>query len=179
MAIHSPSETDLPDHTESTILNIILCLKEWGDKRTVEDLFTYLEAVDRKRADYSYFWAAMAELTPTTFDVIFRPGDGLRKLSDQAARNVTLWYRDLWWKTTSIAAVDFFHSTDIVDIAIGASIKRVHCSNVPPNNPPTTMTRSKRASSKQEFQSHLIYRGPHSIRLIHRNSAYNDSSATI
>lgn len=70
----------------------------------------------------------MAELTPSTMDVLFRPNDGLRKLADNVARNVTTWYRDLWWKTTSIAAVDFFHSTDIIDVAIDASLKRVRCS---------------------------------------------------
>jgi hypothetical protein len=74
----------------------------------------------------------MAELTPSTMDVLFRPNDGLRKLADNVARNVTTWYRDLWWKTTSIVAVDFFHSTDIIDVAIDASLKRVRCSRATP-----------------------------------------------
>ena len=106
--------------------------QEWGDKRTVNDLYTYLETIDRKRNGYQYFWAAMAELTPSTMDIIFRPNDGLRNLADLVAGNVTAWYRDQWWKSTSIAAVDFFHSVDIVDVAVEASLKRVYCSTVPP-----------------------------------------------
>ena len=36
-----------------------------------------------------YLWAAMAHLTPTTFDVILSPNGGLAKLSDKIARNVS------------------------------------------------------------------------------------------
>lgn len=112
--------------------------QEWGDKRSVNDLYFYLDSIDRKRMGYPYFWAAMAELTPSTMDVLFRPNDGLRKLADQVASNVTTWYRDRWWKSTSITAVDFFHTTGIIDVAIQASLKRVHCSNVPNVRGPTS-----------------------------------------
>ena len=129
----------------------VLFMKEWGDKRTVEDLHTYLGYIDRKRKNFNYFWAAMAELTPSTFDVLFRPGDGLRKLADQVSHNVTSWYRDDWWKTTSIVAVDFFHSTDIIDVAVEATIKRARCSS----NfvAPTTSTTSRSTLSTSTEQS--------------------------
>ena len=38
-------------------------IQEWGDKRTVDDLYSYLGMIDRKRKNFNYFWAAMAELT--------------------------------------------------------------------------------------------------------------------
>ena len=98
----------------------------------------------------------MAELTPSTFDVLFRPGEGLRKLADQVSRNVTEWYRDIWWKTTSIAAVDFFHSTDIIDVTIEATLKRSRCSStfVPPTINSRSSTFLLGTSTERSFTSH-------------------------
>ncbi len=97
------------------------------------------------------------------FKIIFRARDGLRKFQDTVARNVTTWYRDLWWKSTSIVAVDFFHSTDIIDVAVEANLKRVHCSNVPYMRG-TTTSRSIRASSNSQVQQNRrVYQGPRSI----------------
>ena len=114
----------------------------------------------------------MAELTPSTMDVLFRPNDGLRKLADNVARNVTTWYRDLWWKTTSIAAVDFFHSTDIIDVAIDASLKRVRCSRVAlttqssvPTIQQTVAEERSTATDRRRF-----YLGPRNLDFIESNS---------
>jgi len=101
--------------------------QEWGDKRSVEELYSFLNAVNDQRLGDSYLWAAMAELTPSTLDVIFRPWAGLRKLSQLTNANVTRWYRDRWWPTANIVAVDFFRGTDIVDVALRSNVKRAQC----------------------------------------------------
>lgn len=106
----------------------------------------------------------MAELTPSTMDVLFRPNDGLRKLADNVARNVTAWYRDLWWKTTSMTAVDFFHSTDIIDVAIDASLKRVHCSNLAATTLTTTPTTQHTMAEERTGQDRRrFYLGPRNL----------------
>lgn len=112
----------------------------------------------------------MAELTPSTMDVLFRPHEGLRKLADAVARNVTTWYRDLWWKTSSAVAVDFFHSTDIVDVAIDASLKRTHCASPILTStiiPSTTIMEQlpSMADERSLTDRRRFYQGPRSLEL--------------
>ena len=73
----------------------------------------------------------MAELTPSAMDIIFRPQGGLRRLAQLTNANATHWYQhhQFWSKANSVA-VDFFHGTDIVDIAIRANLRRAACSNL-------------------------------------------------
>ena len=141
-------------------------IQEWGDKRSVDDLYRYLSDVNERRSNFPYFWAAMAELTPSTFDVILRPNDGLRKLADLSNRNVTIWYRDLWSSTTNIVAVDFFHSTDIVEVAIDSNTRRAPCfDRYSTNGPlPTSLGPDTAVSMVQERT--LVepnYHGPRSL----------------
>lgn len=122
--------------------------------------------MEKKRTKYEYFWAAMAELTPSTFDVLFRPGEGLRRLADQVARNVTVWYRDLWWTSSSAVAVDFFHSSGVVDIAVDASVKRARCDRrlvTSTAAPDTSLARTPQIEERAEPRP--IYHGPRSMQL--------------
>lgn len=106
----------------------------------------------------------MAELTPSTMDVLFRPNDGLRKLADNVSRNVTAWYRDLWWKSTSMTAVDFFHSTDIIDVAVDASLKRVHCSKLATANISSPSSIQQAAADDRSVQDRRrFYLGPRNL----------------
>jgi hypothetical protein len=73
----------------------------------------YLNPPDNSRA-----WSAMAELTPTSFDVISDRYGGLRPMADMVNRNVTSWYLGPWGETVNIVAVDFFRGTDIVKVAM-------------------------------------------------------------
>jgi len=105
--------------------------QEWGDERSVEGLYSFLQLANERHDDDPYFWAAMAELTPSAIDVIFRPQGGLRRLAQLVNAKVTHWYQyHEFWSKANIVAVDFFHGTDIVDIAIRASLKRAACSNL-------------------------------------------------
>lgn len=166
LAVHSAGTKHKHLKRTSSKPHLIRRCQEWGDKRNVEDLYYYLGAMEKKRAKYEYFWAAMAELTPSTFDVLFRPGEGLRKLADQVARNVTVWYRDLWWTSSSSVAVDFFHSIDIIDIAVDASRKRVRCSRqvaATTETPTTLLARSPQIEERAEPRP--VYHGPRSMQL--------------
>ena len=91
--------------------------------------------MQEKHAYDSVLWAAMAELTPSTLDVLFKPKDGLRKMAARTNRNITSWYRNQWSETANIVAVDFFHSTDIVDVALKANLKRAKCTSRATDSP--------------------------------------------
>lgn len=60
----------------------------------------------------------MAEITPTTWDVISDRYGGLRKIADQWNRNISKWYYDEWGMSTNIVALDFYRSTNLMDTAI-------------------------------------------------------------
>jgi hypothetical protein len=67
----------------------------------------------------------MAELTPTSFDVITDVLGGLRVMSDKVNRNVTSWFQGDWGKTVNAVAVDFFRGSDIIKTALDWNDKRI------------------------------------------------------
>ena len=75
----------------------------------------------------SDIWAAMAQLTPTAFDIILRPVYGLRKMADKVNRNLTTWIRDDYWDLANVVASDFFLGNNIIDVALEANLKRRWC----------------------------------------------------
>jgi hypothetical protein len=99
--------------------------QEWANTDNLADLQQFLNGYDR--VSMNYIWAGMAELTPSTLDIIFNPTGSLRILANSSNRNVTAWYRTLWWDTANVAAVDFFHSTDIVAVAREANVQVSAC----------------------------------------------------
>ncbi|XP_043235100.1 uncharacterized protein LOC122388258 isoform X1 [Amphibalanus amphitrite] len=97
----------------------------WGDKKSVASLYGFLREEMRQRSGGPQ-WAAMAELTPSPWDIII-PNRGLRDLAQKANSEVTKWFRDEWWHTASVVATDFFLGNDMIDVAIEANIKRRKC----------------------------------------------------
>ena len=67
--------------------------------------------------------------------------------------SILIRYRDAWWKTTSIAAVDFFHSTDIIDVAVEATIKRARCSSTFIGPTTSTSRSTLSTSTEQSFRA--------------------------
>ena len=51
---------------------------------------------------------AMAQLTPTTWEVIFDKYGGLRKMAQDVNWVVSQWFQDKWWTCCNIVATDFF-----------------------------------------------------------------------
>ncbi|XP_044581905.1 PI-PLC X domain-containing protein 1-like [Cotesia glomerata] len=105
--------------------------QQWGNVRTVNALYRHLNKIETQAADESYHFnrlsqprAAMAQLTPTTLDVIFNRLGGLRKMAENVDINITEWYSDEWQHTANIVAVDFIKATGIVETAIKWNDKR-------------------------------------------------------
>ncbi|XP_063225648.1 PI-PLC X domain-containing protein 1-like [Bacillus rossius redtenbacheri] len=99
----------------------------WGNQHEPSDLGTYLRQVMGKSPGHranSELWAVMAELTPTPVDVMFRQSGSLRQMADSVNRNVTAWFRRLWWREANVVATDFFLGNDIVGVAVEANLRR-------------------------------------------------------
>nr|CAD7203272.1 unnamed protein product [Timema douglasi] len=95
----------------------------WGDEQTVDGLQEYLSrAMD---AGVTGLWAAMAELTPTPLDIMFKPSGSLRHMADSVNRNITAWFRHRWWQHANIVATDYFLGNGIIDVAVSANLRRV------------------------------------------------------
>nr|CAD7406621.1 unnamed protein product [Timema cristinae] len=94
----------------------------WGDEQTVDGLQEYLSrAMD---AGVTGLWAAMAELTPTPLDIMFKPSGSLRHMADSVNRNITAWFRHRWWQHANIVATDYFLGNGIIDVAVSANLRR-------------------------------------------------------
>ncbi|EZA49390.1 PI-PLC X domain-containing protein 1 [Ooceraea biroi] len=93
---------------------------QWGNVRTIEDLFNYLNRIEMESygRPRSVPRSAMAELTPNTWDVILNRLGSIRQMADKININVTNWYNSKWQHTANIVAVDFVRSSGIVETAI-------------------------------------------------------------
>ncbi|GIX98826.1 PI-PLC X-box domain-containing protein DDB_G0293730 [Caerostris darwini] len=91
--------------------------RAWGNKQRPKDLKAYFKEVFEKPTPKG-LWASMAEITPNLRFLIFHPITGLRVLADEINRNVTHWFRDLYWRKANIVATDYFLGNDIIDVAI-------------------------------------------------------------
>ncbi|CAG9812193.1 unnamed protein product [Chironomus riparius] len=97
--------------------------QRWGN---VKDGYAKLEKflkeqrenISREAFLNSRPFAEMAELTPQAMDVITNRLGGLRKMADSTNWHVTRLYHGEFGRKANIVAVDFYLSTNIVDIAI-------------------------------------------------------------
>ncbi|GFY43124.1 PI-PLC X-box domain-containing protein DDB_G0293730 [Trichonephila inaurata madagascariensis] len=94
--------------------------RAWGNKQDLESLRTYFQEVFSKPTPKG-LWAAMAEMTPNLGMIILNPLHGLRPMADEVNREVSRWFRDLYWQKTNIIATDYFLGNDIINIAIRAN----------------------------------------------------------
>lgn len=60
----------------------------------------------------------MAEITPTTWDIITDRFGGLRQIADQSNRHISKWYLNDWGLSANVVAVDFYRGTNLVETAI-------------------------------------------------------------
>jgi hypothetical protein len=68
--------------------------------------------------------SAMAQLTPTTWGVIFDKYGGLRKMAQDVNWIITQWFEEKWWPCVNIVATDFFLGNNIISISIEANKRR-------------------------------------------------------
>lgn len=66
----------------------------------------------------------MAEITPTTWDVITDRYNGLRAVADVWNRQISNWYRDEWGMSANIVSVDFYRGTTLMETAIYYNYKK-------------------------------------------------------
>lgn len=108
------------DHVEMVSQSTFLwpaVQQRWGNVRTLPDLYVYLSGVIERPPQAA--WSAMAELTPSTLDVILDRLKGLRAMAESVNHNVTDWFREgNWQPKTNVVAVDFIRNTGIVRAAI-------------------------------------------------------------
>lgn len=95
----------------------------WGNQQSPVGLQSFLQRCVNN-ADGITLWAAMAELTPTPLDVMFKPSGSLREMADLINRNITRWFSNLWWQKSNIVATDFFLGNNLIDIAVAANLRK-------------------------------------------------------
>ncbi|KAF2360490.1 PLC-like phosphodiesterase TIM beta/alpha-barrel domain [Trinorchestia longiramus] len=106
-------------------------IQEWADAQLKSDLMSFLEASSQRHSSTSAFWALMAQLTPSFWDVVLRSSVGIRGFTDRIAGSVDKWLENSeWLESGSIIAVDFFHSTRMVNTIIDINIARAACPDV-------------------------------------------------
>lgn len=66
----------------------------------------------------------MAEVTPTTWDVLTDKLGGLRRVADTSNRQISKWYADEWFMSANIVAVDFYRGTNLMETAIYSNLKK-------------------------------------------------------
>lgn len=66
----------------------------------------------------------MAELTPSTWDVLTKPQGGLGKMADSVNLRASDLYEKELLKEVNIVAVDFIRGSRIVELAMQANRKR-------------------------------------------------------
>lgn len=66
----------------------------------------------------------MAELTPTTWDVLTDKWNGLRQVADQSNRHISKWYADDWFMSANIVAVDFYRGTNLIETSLYSNLKK-------------------------------------------------------
>ncbi|GBN47665.1 PI-PLC X domain-containing protein 1, partial [Araneus ventricosus] len=91
--------------------------RAWGNKQTAEELKAYFREFFENPAPQG-LWASMAEITPNARSILLHPESGLRKLAEEINKNVTRWFRDLYWQKANIVATDYFLGNDIIEVAI-------------------------------------------------------------
>ncbi|KAK7863972.1 hypothetical protein R5R35_000082 [Gryllus longicercus] len=101
----------------------------WGNQQTPGGLKNFLQRTmdtARPRSDEPQLWAAMAELTPTPLEVMFKPSGSLRQMADSINRNVTTWFKTMWWQKANIVATDFFLGNDLINVAVAANLRKMN-----------------------------------------------------
>ncbi|XP_054708047.1 PI-PLC X domain-containing protein 1-like [Uloborus diversus] len=100
--------------------------RAWGNKQRPEDLKEYFAEFFRGPVPRG-LWASMAELTPDARTIVLHPDAGLRSFAQVVNRNVTHWFRDLYWQRANIVATDYFLGNNIIDVAIDTNRYKALC----------------------------------------------------
>jgi len=102
--------------------------QEWGDKRSLPNLKSFLLESVKKRGGKGQVWAAMAEFTPKPLDIVLRPTQGLRNMAQTVNIPLTYWFNDKsFFSRANVIATDFFLGNNLVQKSINSNYKRAKC----------------------------------------------------
>ncbi|CAL8118844.1 unnamed protein product [Orchesella dallaii] len=91
----------------------------WGNKRKIGDLEKYLADILVNFKQTSYFWSAMAEITPKPIDYVSKPRYGLRGFAEHVNIPLTYWFqRKNWYSNCMIVATDFYLGNNLIEMAV-------------------------------------------------------------
>jgi len=95
----------------------------WAEADNTSRLQDYFE---RMMCMVSGFEAtsAMAQLTPTTWGVIFDKYGGLRKMAQDVNWIISEWFQEKWWSCANIVATDFFLGNNLIEVSVEANQRR-------------------------------------------------------
>ncbi|XP_031627031.1 PI-PLC X domain-containing protein 1 [Contarinia nasturtii] len=99
--------------------------QRWGNCQNLADLKRFLAPSGHSFTLFSSRpFADMAELTPTTWDVLIDKWGGLRRVADTSNRLISKWYAEEWFMSANIVAVDFYRGTNLMETAIYSNLKK-------------------------------------------------------
>jgi hypothetical protein len=100
----------------------------WANTNQLHELESYLNGAKDQYGCRGNFWSAMAELTPTTNDIILKPNFGLRGFAQLVNIPVTEWYRqESWYSKSNIISTDFFLGNNIIEMSVEVNRRRASC----------------------------------------------------
>ncbi|XP_063873407.1 uncharacterized protein LOC135107458 isoform X2 [Scylla paramamosain] len=111
----------------------------WANAQLVDDLRTFLDAEMNMRFESPRLWAAMAHLTPSLWDLLFRSHIGVRGYTDRVNFSITRWLRQRWGHMANIVASDFFMGNNIINVAIRTNLALSMCRPSDPSRHPYTL----------------------------------------
>lgn len=99
----------------------------WGDVNKLSDLEAFLYTGIPQQAERGSLWSAMAEFTPSAFNVAANSWGGLRGAAALTNPQITRWFRQDWWYQVNIVAMDYLPASDVVSVAVAANKMRRQC----------------------------------------------------
>lgn len=96
---------------------------QWADADTLRDLEAYFNRTVCIRFRRN-LQSSMAQMTPKPARLLFDFYRGLRPMAQTVNLKITEWFRERWWHCANIVATDFFHGSNIIEVAIEANKKR-------------------------------------------------------
>ncbi|XP_027845751.2 uncharacterized protein LOC114126072 isoform X3 [Aphis gossypii] len=102
-------------------------LRYWPNAQKLTTFEDYVRVyINEREQEKRVVTVLMAELTPTTLDVIFNRSYGLRHMSSIINEYLFKWFASPeWGRNFNIVAVDFLQSTNIIDAAIHWNKKKI------------------------------------------------------
>lgn len=134
---------------------------EWDEKAVnAKELEQSLQSRFSNNTNDTYFNGVVSALGYTKFemakDAVDYQAKGIRQMMDEIAPNVNVWFSGKWWNIPNVVAVDYFMSSNIVEIAKSNNLKRGICLKVKlcPNLMPFISQRQNFVYSNMTFYSH-------------------------